>query len=125
MDTSAGNAAISATTTAVDNRAASTSGLQSTVVSNMSGLGAARGTVLGMSLDKMSDSVTGQTVVDPAGYLTRHVHRQESGVTADVGDINWKAHCSNRSVLPIPIAWGRGGSPRHVSRRLRGGTAST
>ncbi|KAL3915671.1 MAG: hypothetical protein SGILL_005537 [Bacillariaceae sp.] len=41
-----------------------------TTTMNMSGLGAARGTVLGMSLDKMSDSVSGQTVVDPQGYLT-------------------------------------------------------
>lgn len=96
MDTSAGNAAVSATTTAVDSRAGSTSGLQSSVVSNMSGLGAARGTVLGMSLDKMSDSVTGQTVVDPAGYLTS-MSTVKSGVTADVGDIN-KARLLLKSV---------------------------
>jgi pre-mRNA-processing factor 6 len=94
MDTTAGNAAISATTTAVDSR--TSSGLQSTVVSNMSGLGAARGTVLGMSLDKMSDSVTGQTVVDPAGYLTS-MSTVKSGVTADVGDIN-KARLLLKSV---------------------------
>jgi pre-mRNA-processing factor 6 len=31
------------------------------------GLAEARGTVLGLKLDKMSDSVTGQTVVDPKG----------------------------------------------------------
>ena len=35
-----------------------------------SGLMAARNTVLSLKLDKMSDSVTGQTVVDPKGYLT-------------------------------------------------------
>ncbi|KAG7369382.1 PRP1 splicing factor-like protein [Nitzschia inconspicua] len=47
----------------------SAGGMLSTV-RNMSGLGAARGTVLGMSLDRMSDNVTGQTTVDPQGYLT-------------------------------------------------------
>lgn len=41
-----------------------------TALTNMSNIGQARGTVLGMSLDKMSDSVSGQTVVDPQGYLT-------------------------------------------------------
>ena len=40
------------------------------VSSAMGGLAEARGTVLGLKLDKMSDSVTGQTVVDPKGYLT-------------------------------------------------------
>lgn len=47
--------------------AGSVGGTTSTV---SSGLAAARGTVLGLKLDKMSDSVTGQTVVDPKGYLT-------------------------------------------------------
>lgn len=30
----------------------------------------ARGQVLSLKLDKMSDSISGQTVVDPKGYLT-------------------------------------------------------
>ena len=33
-------------------------------------VGAARGTLMRMNLDQISDSVTGQTVVDPKGYLT-------------------------------------------------------
>eukprot|EP00735_Rhodelphis_limneticus_P003620 TRINITY_DN1510_c0_g1::TRINITY_DN1510_c0_g1_i1::g.28127::m.28127 TRINITY_DN1510_c0_g1::TRINITY_DN1510_c0_g1_i1::g.28127 ORF type:complete len:912 (-),score=274.68,sp/Q91YR7/PRP6_MOUSE/55.58/0.0,PRP1_N/PF06424.7/1.7e-43,TPR_14/PF13428.1/84,TPR_14/PF13428.1/0.065,TPR_14/PF13428.1/1.3e+03,TPR_14/PF13428.1/1.7e+02,TPR_14/PF13428.1/0.031,TPR_14/PF13428.1/1.1,TPR_14/PF13428.1/35,TPR_14/PF13428.1/3.7,TPR_14/PF13428.1/0.0032,TPR_14/PF13428.1/26,TPR_14/PF13428.1/0.98,TPR_14/PF13428.1/1.4e-05,TPR_14/PF134 len=33
-------------------------------------IGEARGTVLGLKLDKVSDSVSGQTNVDPKGYLT-------------------------------------------------------
>lgn len=41
------------------------SGFQSTT-----GLSEARGTVLQSKLDKISDSVSGQTVVDPKGYLT-------------------------------------------------------
>lgn len=32
--------------------------------------GTGRGTVLGLKLDRMADSVSGQTVVDPKGYLT-------------------------------------------------------
>ena len=38
--------------------------------STVTGLAEARGTVLTLKLDKMSDSVSGQTVVDPKGYLT-------------------------------------------------------
>ena len=37
---------------------------------NLPGLAEARSTVMTMSLDKMSDSVSGQTVIDPKGYLT-------------------------------------------------------
>jgi hypothetical protein len=36
----------------------------------ITGLSGARGTVLSLKLDRMSDSVSGQTVVDPRGYLT-------------------------------------------------------
>ena len=38
-----------------------------TSTANMSSLSHARGTVLGLKLDKMSDSVTGQTAVNPKG----------------------------------------------------------
>ena len=62
-----------------------TDGGASTVV-NMGGLGQARGTVLGMSLDKMSDSVSGQTVVDPQGYLTS-LGNTQIATNAQVGDI--------------------------------------
>jgi len=33
-------------------------------------IGRARNTMMGVKLDQASDSVTGQTVVDPKGYLT-------------------------------------------------------
>lgn len=67
LDATAGNTALAGTTTAADGN--HTTGV-TTTMANMSGLSAARGTVLGMSLDKMSDSVSGQTNVDPQGYLT-------------------------------------------------------
>jgi pre-mRNA-processing factor 6 len=38
--------------------------------STVTGMAEARGAVLTLRLDKMSDSVSGQTVVDPKGYLT-------------------------------------------------------
>jgi pre-mRNA-processing factor 6 len=64
----------------------------------LQGLGAARGTVLGMSLDKMSDSVSGQTVVDPQGYLTSMASSQVGGTGATaVGDIQ-KARLLLKSV---------------------------
>ena len=66
------------------------------VVANMSGLAEARGTVLGMSLDRMSDSKSGQTVVDPKGYLTTMASTQ-IGPSAEVGDIH-KARLLLKSV---------------------------
>lgn len=87
MDATAGHAALSATTAAPDD------GFKS-VVTNMSGLSAARGTVLGMSLDKVSD--TGQTNVDPQGYLTSLAGINDA-TAADVGDIN-KARLLLKSV---------------------------
>lgn len=70
-----------------------------TSVMALAGLGAARGTVLGMSLDKMSDSVSGQTTVDPQGYLTSMASSQvgKGFPTAAVGDIN-KARLLLKSV---------------------------
>lgn len=84
-DTSAGNKATNAT--AADGF---------TSVANMSGLAQARGTVLGMSLDRMSDSVSGQTTVDPRGYLTSLSSTKISS-NAEVGDIN-KARLLLKSV---------------------------
>lgn len=57
------------------------SGFQSTA-----GLSEARGTVLSLKLDKISDSVSGQTVVDPKGYLTNLNNRN---IMSDdtIGDI--------------------------------------
>lgn len=42
-----------------------------TSTTNIASLGHARGTVLGLKLDKMSDSVTGQTAVNPKGSVKR------------------------------------------------------
>ncbi|EGB04589.1 hypothetical protein AURANDRAFT_38946 [Aureococcus anophagefferens] len=61
-----------------------------------SGLAAARGTVLGLKLDKMSDSVTGQTVVDPKGYLT-DLNSIKVNTASEVGDIK-KARLLLKSV---------------------------
>jgi pre-mRNA-processing factor 6 len=73
----------------------------SSLLTNMSGIGAARGTVLGMSLDKMSDSVSGQTVVDPQGYLTSMSMSTIGGGldnnNNNVGDVN-KARLLLKSV---------------------------
>ena len=41
-----------------------------TPLTDLKSIGEARGAVLSVKLDQMSDSVTGQTVVDPKGYLT-------------------------------------------------------
>lgn len=55
-------------------------------VNDLTQLGRARDKTLGIQLDKMSDSVSGQTVVDPKGYLTDltsfHITSE-----ADVSDI--------------------------------------
>jgi pre-mRNA-processing factor 6 len=79
LDATAGTtgAAIAATTTVSDGTA---------TVTNMSGVGAARGKVLGMSLDSMSDNVSGHTVVDPQGYLTS-LSSTKIATTAEIGDI--------------------------------------
>lgn len=37
---------------------------------SLNDLGEARGTVLSVKLDKVMDSISGQTVIDPKGYLT-------------------------------------------------------
>ncbi|KAL3782295.1 hypothetical protein ACHAW5_010597 [Stephanodiscus triporus] len=63
---------------------------------NLSGLAEARSTVMTMSLDKMSDSVSGQTVVDPKGYLTS-LSNTKIASAAEVGDIN-KARLLLKSV---------------------------
>jgi len=94
MDATAGTtgAAMSATLTA----AAAADGGTGGAITNMSGVGAARGKVLGMSLDNMSDSVSGQTVVDPQGYLTSLSSTKVTSA-AEIGDIN-KARLLLKSV---------------------------
>ncbi|CAN0336417.1 unnamed protein product, partial [Ectocarpus sp. 12 AP-2014] len=67
-----------------------------TSTTNISSLGHARGTVLGLKLDKMSDSVTGQTAVNPKGYLT-DLNSLKISSDAEVGDIE-KARLLLKSV---------------------------
>ncbi|EDQ91448.1 uncharacterized protein MONBRDRAFT_14895 [Monosiga brevicollis MX1] len=49
-------------------------------------IGRARNTMMGVKLDQVSDSVTGQTVVDPKGYLTdmNSLNPQGTGTVADI-----------------------------------------
>jgi hypothetical protein len=64
----AGAAARDATATAID-----ASGLATPMggaTTDLTAIGAGRNTVVQLKLDKISDSVSGQTVVDPKGYLT-------------------------------------------------------
>ena len=76
--------------------AGGTTSVAGTASSLTSGLAAARGTVLGLKLDKMSDSVTGQTVVDPKGYLT-DLNSIKVNTASEVGDIK-KARLLLKSV---------------------------
>ena len=54
---------------------------------NLSGLDEARSTVMSMTLDKMSDCISGRTVVDPKGYLTS-LSSVKIASAAEVGDVN-------------------------------------
>ena len=54
--------------------------------SSVTGMAEARGAVLSIKLDKMSDNVSGQTVVDPKGYLT-DLNSLKITSDAEVGDI--------------------------------------
>jgi pre-mRNA-processing factor 6 len=86
LDATSGTAAIGANTMIDDGM---------TTVTNISGLSAARGTVLGMSLDKQV--VSGQqTSVDATGYLTS-LSSTKVATTAEVGDIT-KARLLLKSV---------------------------
>ena len=93
-DASAGGQNVLAgTAQVVDGTTTSTSGFRT----NLSGLAEARSTVMSMSLDKMSaDSASGQTTVDPKGYLTS-LSSTKIASAADVGDIN-KARLLLKSV---------------------------
>ncbi|KAL7521050.1 hypothetical protein ACHAWX_005739 [Stephanocyclus meneghinianus] len=84
------NVVLAGTTTAADGTV--TAGFRT----NLSGLAEARSTVMTMSLDKMSDSITGQTVVDPKGYLTS-LSSVKIASAAEVGDVN-KARLLLKSV---------------------------
>lgn len=65
-------AAASGTATALDAQAMS-AGMATPsggLTTDLTAIGAGRNTVVQLKLDRISDSVTGQTVVDPKGYLT-------------------------------------------------------
>ena len=53
---------------------------------DLTAVGEGRGTVLSMKLDRLSDSVAGQTVVDPKGYLT-DLSSVKVNSQADIQDI--------------------------------------
>jgi len=78
------------------------SGMHSTVT----GLAEARGSALSSKLDKMSDSVSGQTVVDPKGYLTS-LNSLKITSAAEIGDIK-KARILLQSVTTTNPTHGPG-----------------
>lgn len=67
-------------------------------------IGAGRRAVMSLGLDKMADSVTGQTVVDPKGYMT-DMSSLEVKSDAEIGDIK-KARTLLKSVINT--------NPRHA-----------
>ena len=77
------------------------------MTTDLTQLGRARDRHLGIQLDKMADSVTGQTVVDPKGYLTDLTSISITSDT-DVSDIR-KARQLLKSVIstnhPHPPGW--------------------
>jgi len=70
---------------------------------DLTSIGRARDKMLSMKLDRMSDSVSGQTVVDPKGYMTQLASTRVSSDT-EVSDIK-KARLLLRSVIQT--------NPRH------------
>ncbi|KAK9809995.1 hypothetical protein WJX72_003070 [[Myrmecia] bisecta] len=67
------------------------------MTSNLTEIGEGRRTMVGINLDRMADSVTGQTVVDPKGYLT-DLGRFKVASDAEIGDIK-KARILLKSVI--------------------------
>lgn len=70
----------------VDPSSVEASGLMTSLGGMSSTVGGSRGSALTSRLDKMSDSVSGQTVVDPKGYLT-NLNSLKVNSMAEVGDI--------------------------------------
>eukprot|EP00005_Dracoamoeba_jomungandri_P004683 CAMPEP_0174258100 /NCGR_PEP_ID=MMETSP0439-20130205/7161_1 /TAXON_ID=0 /ORGANISM="Stereomyxa ramosa, Strain Chinc5" /LENGTH=930 /DNA_ID=CAMNT_0015341477 /DNA_START=56 /DNA_END=2848 /DNA_ORIENTATION=- len=66
-------------------------------VTDLNQIGAARKTVLNLKLHQVSDSVSGQTVVDPKGYLT-DLNSIAVTTDAEIGDIK-KARLLLKSVI--------------------------
>lgn len=74
------------------------------MTTNLTSVGEGRRTVIGLSLDKMADSVSGQTVVDPKGYMT-DLGSMLIKSDAEIGDIK-KARMLLKSVINT--------NPRHA-----------
>ena len=78
----------------------------STPMTDLKSIGEARGAVLSVKLDQMSDSVEGQTVVDPKGYLT-DLNSIKVSTEAEIGDIK-KARLLLKSVTSTNPGHGPG-----------------
>ncbi|KAK9803220.1 hypothetical protein WJX73_005268 [Symbiochloris irregularis] len=94
------------TVSALDARAMS-NGLETPggmATTNLTEIGEGRRTVVSLNLDRMADSVTGQTVVDPKGYLTDLKSIKVSS-DAEIGDIK-RARTLLKSVIST--------NPRHA-----------
>jgi len=77
-----------------------------TPLTDLKSIGEARGAVLSVKLDQMSDSVEGQTVVDPKGYLT-DLNSIKVSTEAEIGDIK-KARLLLKSVTSTNPGHGPG-----------------
>lgn len=75
-------------------------------VTDLKSIGEARGAVLSVKLDQMSDSVEGQTVIDPKGYLT-DLNSIKVSTEAEIGDIK-KARLLLKSVTQTNPGHGPG-----------------
>ena len=81
-------------------------GGSATPMTDLKSIGEARGAVLSVKLDQMSDSVEGQTVVDPKGYLT-DLNSIKVSTEAEIGDIK-KARLLLKSVTSTNPGHGPG-----------------
>jgi pre-mRNA-processing factor 6 len=75
-------------------------------LTDLKAIGQARNSVLSVKLDQMSDSVLGQTVVDPKGYLT-DLNSVKVSTEAEIGDIK-KARLLLKSVTQTNPGHGPG-----------------
>ncbi|GAB2233747.1 hypothetical protein Droror1_Dr00002976 [Drosera rotundifolia] len=87
--------------TALDPRSRAVGGTETpysnTPVTDLTAVGEGRGTVLSLKLDRLSDSVSGLTVVDPKGYLT-DLKSMKINSDAEISDIK-KARLLLKSVI--------------------------
>ncbi|GBE60413.1 U5 snRNP-associated protein 102 kDa [Babesia ovata] len=83
--------------TPLGNRSASVMRTPSGTTSSLNDLGEARGAVLSITLDKVMDNLSGQTVVDPKGYLT-DLNAMNIKSDSDIADIK-KARTLLKSVI--------------------------